>query len=136
MNPMHLMRLKNLSIFLCLSGILISLASQAQNPEQATFNEKESLAKARLIYKKLKQGEDFTKMARAYSEDIGSGSVGGELGFAKPGQMVAPYEKAALSLQVGEISKPVKSEFGYHIIQLQEKNADGYKSRHILIRTQ
>ncbi|QHT68262.1 hypothetical protein GXP67_17250 [Rhodocytophaga rosea] len=130
------MKLNLLHVFFCVSGILLSVSSLAQTAEQAAFNEKESLAKARMIYKKLKQGEDFETLARVYSNDPGSAKVGGELGFAKPGKMVPPYEKVALSLNEGEISKPVKSEFGYHIIQLLEKSSDGYKSRHILIRAQ
>jgi peptidyl-prolyl cis-trans isomerase SurA len=128
------MRQYHLRILFILCGIWLSIASQAQTTDQATFNQKESLAKARIIFKRLRQGEDFEKMARAYSNDPGSARVGGNLGIAKPGQMIDAFEKAALSLKEGEISKPVKSEFGYHIIQLLEKNSDGYKSRHILIR--
>jgi peptidyl-prolyl cis-trans isomerase SurA len=125
-----------LHLFLCLLGTCLSLASQAQTTDQAAFNQKESLAKARMIYKKLRQGEDFEKLAMTYSNDPGSARAGGNLGVAKPGQMVHSYEKTALLLEEGEISKPVKSEFGYHIIQLLEKNSDSYKSRHILIRVQ
>lgn len=109
--------------------------SQAQDAWLSS-NEKESLAKARMIYKKLRKGEDFQAAAKAYSDDVGTARRGGNLGFAEKGQMVENFEKAALALKPGEISKPVKTEFGYHLIQLIEKEDNRYNSRHILIRIQ
>jgi parvulin-like peptidyl-prolyl isomerase len=66
----------------------------------------------------LKRGEDFAKLAAKYSKDTGSGANGGDLGWFGKGAMVAEFETAAFSQKVGEIGKPVKSQFGYHIIQV------------------
>lgn len=66
----------------------------------------------------LKRGEDFAKLAAKYSKDTGSGANGGDLGWFAKGAMVAEFEQAAFSMKVGEISKPIKSQFGYHIIQV------------------
>jgi peptidyl-prolyl cis-trans isomerase C len=81
----------------------------------------EALAKAKEVREKLVAGADFAQIAGAVSDDTGSGQRGGELGFFGPGQMVAAFEQAAWTLKPGEISQPVKSDFGYHIIQLQEQ---------------
>ena len=66
----------------------------------------------------LKNGEDFAKLAEKYSKDTGSGAKGGDLGWFGKGQMVSEFETAAFNLKVGEISEPIKSQFGYHIIQV------------------
>ncbi len=79
-------------------------------------------------------GEDFAKLAAEYSDDPGSAKAGGNLGFASRGMMVPEYEAAAMRLKPGEISMPVKSEYGYHIIQLIERRGNEYNTRHILIR--
>lgn len=70
------------------------------------------------IRERLEQGEDFIKLARAYSEDTVSAAKGGDLGWYNPGQMVPEFEKAAAGLQPKQISKPVQSPFGYHLIQV------------------
>ncbi|MEB2780380.1 peptidylprolyl isomerase [Algoriphagus sp. C2-6-M1] len=76
---------------------------------------------------------EFADLARKYSEDPGSATNGGDLGFSTRGQMVPEYEGAALSLRQGEISDPVETEYGFHMIQLLEKKDNTYNSRHILI---
>ncbi|WP_425636360.1 peptidylprolyl isomerase [Algoriphagus yeomjeoni] len=76
---------------------------------------------------------DFGDLARRYSEDPGSASNGGNLGFSSRGQMVPEYEGAALSLRQGEISDPVETAYGFHIIQLLEKKDNTYNTRHILM---
>ncbi len=73
----------------------------------------ESLA----ILEKLKNGEKFGKLAREFSIDSGSAKRDGSLGYFGRGKMVKSFEEAAFKLEVGEISEPVKSEFGYHIIK-------------------
>jgi peptidyl-prolyl cis-trans isomerase SurA len=66
-------------------------------------------------------GEDFGDLAREYSEDIGSAQEGGDLGWVNPGQMVPEFEQAMNATAVGEISDPVRSQFGWHIIAVEER---------------
>jgi peptidyl-prolyl cis-trans isomerase D len=73
---------------------------------------------AEAAYKLLIGGVDFATVAKRYSKDTGSGANGGDLGWFGKGAMVAEFETAAFSQKVGEIGNPVKSQFGYHIIQV------------------
>ncbi|QDZ77427.1 peptidylprolyl isomerase [Bacillus cereus] len=73
------------------------------------------------IKNKLNNGEDFATLAKQYSEDPGSKDTGGELPEFGPGEMDAEFEKAAYKLEVGQVSDPIHSSFGYHIIKLTEK---------------
>lgn len=79
------------------------------------------LKTADTVEQKLKSGGDFAALAKQYSTDPATKDKGGELGFFGHGQMVAPFDKAAFSLPIGQTSAPVKSPFGYHIIQVEEK---------------
>ncbi|QWI73108.1 peptidylprolyl isomerase (plasmid) [Bacillus mycoides] len=79
----------------------------------------ENLAKE--IKDKLNNGEDFAALAKQYSEDPGSKEKGGELGEFGSGQMDPKFEEAVYKLEVGQVSDPVKTSFGYHIIKLTEK---------------
>jgi peptidyl-prolyl cis-trans isomerase SurA len=85
------------------------------------------------IQRKLKEGGNFAELAKAYSED-GSAQSGGDLGFAKRGEFVKPFEEAAFALREGQISKIVETIFGYHIIQLLERRGESVHTRHILIK--
>ncbi len=76
---------------------------------------------AATVEAKLKAGGDFAALAKQYSTDPSTKDKGGELGFFGKGQMVPAFQDAAFSLPVGQISQPVKSPFGYHIIQVEEK---------------
>lgn len=73
------------------------------------------------IEAKLKAGGDFAALAKEKSKDAGSGANGGDLGFFKKGDMVKPFEEAAVALKPGEVSAPVQSQFGWHVIKLIEK---------------
>jgi peptidyl-prolyl cis-trans isomerase D len=75
-------------------------------------------AKAEEILKKAQGGEDFGKLAQAYSQDPGSAKQGGDLGLSERKVFVAPFADAAFSMTVGEIRGPVKTQFGYHILKL------------------
>jgi peptidyl-prolyl cis-trans isomerase SurA len=79
-------------------------------------------------------GEKFEDLASAHSEDLGSASLGGDLGWQGRGNLVAPFEAAALKLEVGGMSEPVESEFGIHLIQLLDRRGNMYHSRHILVK--
>ncbi|WP_163195833.1 peptidylprolyl isomerase [Clostridium thermarum] len=85
------------------------------------------LDKANEILSKLKNGMDFAEAAATYST-CPSKERGGELGFFTKGRMVPEFEEAAFGLEVGEISEPVKTQFGYHIIQVMEKKSACLKS--------
>ncbi|WP_420580187.1 peptidylprolyl isomerase [Reichenbachiella sp.] len=85
------------------------------------------------LKRRIESGEDFGQLAKKYSQDPGSGPGGGELGFFKRGELAPEYEAAALSMKPGEISRPVESQFGFHLIQLIERRGNTYNSRHILI---
>jgi foldase protein PrsA len=81
----------------------------------------EDEATAKEIKQKLVDGADFAELAREYSTDEGSKENGGELGYFPRGTMVTEFEDVAFSLPVNEISEPVKSDYGYHIIKVEEK---------------
>ena len=73
---------------------------------------------AKLILTKLSEGQDWTTLAAKFSTDTSNNTNGGDLGWFGRGQMVQEFENAAYALKIGEISQPVKTEFGYHIIQV------------------
>ncbi|MBT3621188.1 MAG: peptidylprolyl isomerase [Flavobacteriales bacterium] len=79
-------------------------------------------------------GEDFKMLATLYSDDPGSATNGGELGFVNRGDLVPEFERAAFRLKEGEISEVVESQFGYHIVQLIERRGEQINVRHILIK--
>ena len=102
---------------------------------KVTKLQKEDLRKKLFDYKtRIEKGEDFAKLATEFSEDLGSGKQGGDLGFAKRGQMVSAFEGAVLKLKPNQISDPVESEFGFHLIQMLETRGAEYHARHILLR--
>jgi peptidyl-prolyl cis-trans isomerase C len=76
---------------------------------------------AQKVLARLKKGEKFEAIARAVSLDTASAKNGGDVGFFKKGQMVPEFERAAASLKAGDISIPVKTQFGYHIIKVTDK---------------
>jgi len=78
----------------------------------------EAQRRAAQLRERLLHGEDFAQAARAHSDDIGSAANGGDLGWVNPGQMVPEFEKAMDALKPGEISQPVASQFGVHLIQV------------------
>jgi parvulin-like peptidyl-prolyl isomerase len=85
------------------------------------LSDAEGLAKAQDILKRLKAGEDFAALATKESDDTGSAANGGDLSFFKRGQMVPSFEQAAFAMQPGELSEPVKSQFGYHVIKVEAR---------------
>ncbi len=80
-------------------------------------------------------GEDFSDLAQEYSQGP-SAAKGGDLGFFERGSMVKPFEDAAFSLKQGEISQPVRTRFGWHIIKVEERGEDKVHARHILLKVE
>ncbi|HEY6655851.1 MAG TPA: peptidylprolyl isomerase, partial [Methyloceanibacter sp.] len=76
-------------------------------------------AEAKEVQERLKKGEDFATVAKEKSKD--PSAEGGDLGFFSRGQMLKPFEDAAFALKEGEISNPVQTQFGWHIIKVEEK---------------
>jgi parvulin-like peptidyl-prolyl isomerase len=70
------------------------------------------------LYLQLIRGEDFATLAKIYSKDVGSAADDGNIGWSVQGSLVPEFEQAAFSQKIGEIGKPVKSQYGYHIIQV------------------
>ena len=94
-----------------------------QPSEIRTENQAEILI--REIYRRLLEGEDFKQLARQYSEDPGSKMDGGNLGWANPGEYDPAFEKTLNATEIGQISEPVKSTFGWHILEvLDRRNED------------
>ncbi len=94
---------------------------------QKDLTDDEALAKAKDIRAKLVGGAKFDELAKAESDDVGSGANGGELGDFTRGRMVPQFEEAAFALKPGEISEPVKTQFGYHVILVEKHDAKKFE---------
>ena len=102
------------------------VTSASKKDEMMTFAHK--------IRDSILKGASFEEMAKKYSGDPGSATSGGELGWFDKGKLVPEFEKAAYALQPGEISLPVESPFGLHIIKLMEKKKESINTKHILLK--
>jgi parvulin-like peptidyl-prolyl isomerase len=101
-------------------------------PGEKDLTDEEALAKAKDIRAKIVAGADFATLAKAESDDTGTGAKGGDLGTFKRGQMVGPFDQAAFSVPVGQVSEPVKTQFGYHLIKItarKERSFDEAKAQ-------
>lgn len=79
-----------------------------------------ALEQSKDILLRIKDGESFEKLAEEFSDDGGSAAAGGDLGWAEPGLFVPEFDQVLFALEIGEISDPVKTQFGYHIIRLDD----------------
>ncbi|PTB95138.1 molecular chaperone SurA [Marinobacter sp. B9-2] len=89
-------------------------------PSEAT-TDSQAETMIRDLYQQLENGASFSALAREYSDDPVSGSDGGNLGWVSPGQMVPAFEQAMLNADIGEFRGPFRSQFGWHILQVQER---------------
>jgi peptidyl-prolyl cis-trans isomerase SurA len=97
--------------------------SEIQTIEQAT-------SKLKRLRQRIVAGEKFEELARAYSEDNGSASQGGDLGWMSPGQLVGEFEQAMAHLKPGEVSQPVQTRFGVHLIQVVDRRSKDVGDEH------
>ncbi len=103
--------------------ILVRVETSASESDK-----KKAKEKAEDILKKIESGEDFVKLASEMSDDPGSKSKGGDLGFFSRGRMIKPFEDAAFSLKPGEVSDVIETQFGYHIIKVEEKKDEAIET--------
>lgn len=102
-----------------ISHILINFGQQPNDSTRAA-----AMAKAQEVTQRARSGEDFAALAREFSEDPGSKSRGGYLGYIKGGRLIYPFEKVAFAMNAGEISEPVETRFGYHVIKVHDVRPD------------
>lgn len=112
----------------------VSVAQIVKKPTVSQSQKEETRKKLLEIRNRIINGEKFADLAKEYSNDPGSAAAGGELGFVSRGQFVPEFEAAAMKMQPGELSQPVESQFGFHLIQLIERRGNRYNSRHILLK--
>jgi parvulin-like peptidyl-prolyl isomerase len=89
--------------------------------DQKELTEAEALAKATALRARIVKGEDFAAIAKAESDDTGSGASGGDLGEVTRGRTIPEFENAIFTLPLNQVSEPLKTQFGYHLIQVQER---------------
>jgi len=95
--------------------------------DKKDLTEEESLEKIKALRARIVAGEDFAAVAKAESDDKGSGVNGGDLDFFGRGQMTPPFDQAVFALEVGKISEPVKTQFGYHLIEAQKRETKSFE---------
>ena len=101
-------------------------------PSEKTL--KNSLDKTQKIRQEIIDGLSFSDAAKKYSQDIQSKNNGGDLGFVSRGVFVSEFEKAAFTLEKNILSDPIKTKYGYHLIEVLEKTGEKVNARHILIQ--
>lgn len=118
---------KLLSVLILFSGIFMGALAQNIDPNANSYTEVHALHiltktknQARAIKMRLNNGESFKQLAKQFS-NCPSGKVGGDLGYFGRGQMVPEFEKAAFETPVGEVSDPVQTDFGWHVIKVIDK---------------
>jgi peptidyl-prolyl cis-trans isomerase D len=102
--------------------ILFKLVEQAGAEEEARVR-----AEAEAALQRIQTGEDFAAMAAQLSQDPASAQQGGDLGFFKRGEMMKPFEDVAFGLKAGTVSELVRTDFGYHLIKVEEVQGAGYR---------
>lgn len=112
----------------------IEMAQIVIKPE-ISQEEKDATRNRLLDFKKqIEGGKSFASLAVLYSQDPGSATKGGDLGFVSRGMMVREFDAVAARLQEGELSEVFETQFGFHLMQLKERRGEQYNSRHILLK--
>jgi peptidyl-prolyl cis-trans isomerase SurA len=96
----------------------------------------DAITRIEALRQRIVAGEDFEKLAAEYSEDPGTAKRGGDLGFVEKGTFFPSFEDAAFRLKPGEVSLPVETSIGFHLIQMVEKRGDQVHIRHLLVRVE
>lgn len=112
----------------------VSLAQIVKLPSVSKVQKDEVTKKLLDLRAQIMDGADFEELARKHSEEPAAASTGGNLGFQSRGDLVPAYEAAALKLKPNEISQPIETEFGFHLIQMIERRGNLYHTRHILMK--
>ena len=113
----------------------VELIELVVKPKVNSIEDQKAKEKAEDLRKQIVDlGADFAELARKHSDDKGSGAQGGDLGITSRGSFVPEFEAAAYQLDKMEVSEVVKSEFGYHIIQLLDRLGNNISTRHILVK--
>ncbi len=112
----------------------LRIANIFQNPKTGERIKKKAHDFAGTLLDSLKKGDDFAALAKKYSEDPGSATQGGDLGFVKRGVFYPEFEAVAFSLAPGQLSGVVESPAGFHVIQLLERRGESIHCRHILVK--
>lgn len=111
----------------------VTVGQIVKKPEVSQSEKDKVVEQLLSIKQQILDGDaDFASMATRYSEDPGSAAQGGDLGFFKRGELAPQYEATVYELKPGEISDPVETMFGFHMIQLLERRGNTFNSRHIL----
>jgi peptidyl-prolyl cis-trans isomerase D len=108
----------------------VSLASISKSATAA--DSAAALHRAQVFRQQIQDGADFATVAERDSDDVGSAAMGGSLGTFQRGDMVPPFDDAAFSLPIGEVSEPIRTPFGYHLILVHDRNGDQATASHIL----
>lgn len=103
-------------------------------PQVSSYEKKRMETQLLKFKKRVENGEDFSFLASLYSEDEGSANEGGDLGYVTKGKLVPEFESVAFRLQKGEVSNPVKTKYGYHLIQTVDRKGEQFRIRHILLK--
>ncbi|MEW5795148.1 MAG: peptidylprolyl isomerase [Candidatus Zixiibacteriota bacterium] len=118
--------------------VVLEIVRASKAPGQ--FDEEAAKVRAQEIYDSVTAGSDFAEFARIYSDDPGSGSNGGDLGWFAPGRMVKQFDSAAFAMREGEISLPIKTDFGWHVLKhMGYREENGQREAHvahILVKTE
>ncbi len=116
----------------------VALIEIEKKPTEA--DEREVRERLLEIREEILAGSDFAEMAMDNSEDLMSAEKGGDLGFFARGSMVEAFDQAAFSLEIGQISQPIRTEFGFHLIKVEERMTEGgeekIRARHILMKVE